>query len=33
MKRHMTLSVLAGVVLFVWGFISWAVLPWHSEVA
>lgn len=33
MKKNLLLGVLAGVVLFVWGFISWAVLPWHNMVA
>ncbi len=33
MKRTMLLSVTAGVVLFVWGFFSWAVLPWHNSAA
>ena len=33
MKRTVLLSVTGGVVLFVWGFISWAVLPWHNMVA
>lgn len=33
MKKNLLLSVAAGVVLFVWGFISWAVLPWHHMVA
>lgn len=33
MKKTLLLSVAAGVVLFVWGFISWAVLPWHDMVA
>ena len=33
MKRTVLLSVVAGIVLFVWGFISWAVLPWHNMVA
>lgn len=33
MKRHALLSLAAGVVLFVWGFISWALLPWHMAVA
>jgi len=32
-KKILLLSVTAGVVLFVWGFISWAVLPWHNLVA
>ena len=25
--------ILSAVVLFVWGFISWAILPWHNAVA
>lgn len=33
MKKHLLLSIAAGLVLFVWGFISWAVLPWHNMVA
>lgn len=33
MKKNLLLSVVAGIVLFVWGFVSWAVLPWHSMVA
>ncbi len=33
MKKNLLLSLLAGVLLFVWGFISWAVLPWHMMVA
>jgi len=33
MQKHLLLSLLAGVVMFVWGFISWAVLPWHMSVA
>lgn len=33
MKRDLLLSVVGGVVLFVWGFLSWAVLPWHNWVA
>jgi len=32
-KRIALLSMVAGIVLFVWGFISWAVLPWHNMVA
>jgi len=23
-------AVVAGVVIFVWGFVSWTVLPWHN---
>lgn len=33
MKKNVLLSLVAGLVLFVWGFISWAVLPWHMMVA
>ncbi len=33
MKKNVLLSLVAGLVLFVWGFISWAVLPWHNMVA
>ena len=33
MKKNLLLSVAAGVVLFVWGFISWVILPWHNMVA
>lgn len=33
MKKNLLLSVLAGIVLFVWGFVSWVVLPWHNMVA
>lgn len=33
MKRTMLVSIAAGVVLFVWGFVSWAVLPWHNSAA
>ncbi len=33
MKTNLLLSVVAGLVLFIWGFISWAVLPWHNMVA
>ena len=33
MKKNLLLSVAAGVVLFVWGFISWVALPWHIMVA
>lgn len=24
-------SILAGIVLFIWGAVSWMVLPWHSQ--
>jgi hypothetical protein len=33
MKKTVLLSLVAGLVLFVWGFISWALLPWHMLVA
>ena len=33
MKRRLVLSVAGGIVLFLWGFISWAILPWHMMVA
>ena len=33
MKKNLLLSIAAGLVLFVWGFISWTVLPWHNMVA
>lgn len=33
MQKNLLLSVAAGAVLFVWGFISWALLPWHNLVA
>ncbi|MBI3611192.1 MAG: hypothetical protein HY204_10910 [Nitrospirae bacterium] len=33
MKKPLLAVVLGGVVLFLWGFISWAVLPWHDMVA
>lgn len=33
MKKNICLSLIAGLVLFVWGAISWVVLPWHNMVA
>lgn len=33
MKKIVLLSLAAGTVLFIWGFISWVVLPWHENVA
>ena len=33
MTRNLLLSVVAGLVLFVWGFVSWTILPWHNAVA
>jgi hypothetical protein len=32
-KKNLLLSIAAGLVLFVWGFVSWTVLPWHNRVA
>lgn len=33
MARQLLLSVTGGIVLFIWGFLSWAVLPWHDMAA
>lgn len=33
MKKYMLAVALSGVVLFLWGFFSWAVMPWHFMVA
>jgi hypothetical protein len=33
MKKNLLLSIAAGIVLFAWGFVSWALLPWHNLVA
>lgn len=33
MKKILLLSVVAGIVMFFWGFLSWAVLPWHMTAA
>lgn len=30
MKSVLLGGLLGGVVLFVWGFVSWTVLPWHN---
>jgi len=30
MKRVLIAGLLGSVVLFIWGFISWAALPWHN---
>ena len=24
-------GILGAVILFVWGFLSWMVLPWHAD--
>lgn len=31
MKRILVAGVLGGIVLYLWGWISWAVLPWHNS--
>ena len=33
MKKTILLSLLAAIILFFWGFVSWAILPWHNDVA
>ena len=33
MKNRVLAVALSAVVLFVWGYISWAILPWHNAVA
>ena len=33
MKNYILGVVLGGAVLFLWGFFSWGVLPWHNMVA
>lgn len=33
MKQNILAVVLCGLVLFIWGFVSWALLPWHDMVA
>ena len=33
MGKYVLAVVLSGVVLFIWGFFSWAVMPWHYTVA
>ncbi len=33
MKKFALAVVLGGLVLFLWGFVSWAILPWHENVA
>ncbi len=29
-KRILTASLIAAAVAFLWGFISWTILPWHN---
>ena len=33
MKDNLLAILLSAAVLFVWGYFSWAVLPWHMSVA
>jgi hypothetical protein len=33
MKNRILAVLLSAVVLFIWGFVSWAILPWHNSVA
>jgi hypothetical protein len=33
MKHQIVSSLISGIILFVWGFLSWAIFPWHSNVA
>ena len=33
MNKSILTVILCGFVLFLWGFISWALLPWHDAVA
>jgi len=30
MMRYIKAGILGGIVLFIWGFVSWMLLPWHS---
>ncbi|MGH1541768.1 MAG: hypothetical protein ACRBHB_15185 [Arenicella sp.] len=30
--KNVIAAVLAGIVIFVWGFISWTAIPWHDAV-
>lgn len=33
MKKLIIASVLSGIVMFFWGFVSWTVLSWHQDVS
>jgi hypothetical protein len=33
MKNQMVSSLISGIILFIWGFLSWAIFPWHNLVA
>ncbi len=30
-KNHLKAAILAGLIVFVWSFVSWMVLPWHKQ--
>jgi hypothetical protein len=32
MKKTVILSLGTGMVLYIWGFLSWVILPWHNMV-
>jgi hypothetical protein len=32
MKNVLVAGILGGVVVFIWSFISWAIIPWHAAV-
>ena len=33
MKKNLLAALFCALVLFVWGYVSWTVLPWHNTVA
>lgn len=33
MKNNLIAVLLGSVILFVWGFVSWTILPWHNSVS
>lgn len=33
MKKVLMASVVAGIIMFFWGFVSWTVLSWHQDVS
>ncbi|MCB1081289.1 MAG: hypothetical protein KDK69_05645 [Chlamydiia bacterium] len=32
MVKSIVAGIIGGIIAFVWGFVSWMVLPWHNEV-
>jgi hypothetical protein len=30
-KRILKCALIGGLTVFIWGFISWAILPWHEK--